>query len=654
MKSEVSGVAGAVRVAQLKMVDLTRAELHGKRLDVTGKSRAITKEGPITTTGLDLHRLFQDHIQGAFVPRSHSKAMHMIVQFPKELVDGNDGDNMLHHAREFGKQIFGEQAIFADRVDRDEKSRHVVDLFVAPLYLKKTKHQAKLAVTMSRHLKAVAEKYGHRPDPRGCGRALQDALLDYLSENMGLERAQRGSAKLIPGPDWKSAEELRLGELEELSATARNLCQETERDRAIAYADRAKAAAAYEETTRAAHEAAETQRAARAHADAVQAQAEQATRSLDADRSALDLDRAAIKQRDASLSAKTAEVDRQHADVDLRWQAIIRAKEAVARDVEAAKSSREEAERDRQASADLLAQVSADRQALSCRRIHDEEQLSLLARASDEDAGLHLRQTDKSFEMNEDAMSVQESEAYHRTWARPVVEMARRLAKALEQVRAAARRLLQREEAVKEREVEVQAGRAAAAAEARGAALDLEVRRAAHYREQEEKLIQIRLREKELRADEARVTRLASDAESNVAHAALAQKKAAKALDTHQNWAKVISILVRQPELFDITNHGVICAEPLAAPIIPAWLSETLERPVPAWVQPIIDSVRLLRDRTEEAGIREREASYAAKRLQVVLERTAPVLTPAQQLAAADVNRILRRFAPEHHHGFEM
>lgn len=220
MKSVVSGVAGAVRVNQLTLAGLTRQELHGKRLDATGEARAINDEPPVTTNGVELNALFRQHVEGAFIPRAGSKAMHVIIQFPKDLVDGGDAHGMLHHAREFGKKVFGDDAIFADRVDRDEKSQHVVDLFVAPKYVKKTKRDEKVAVSMTRHLKALAEKHGHPPIPHGIGRALQDAWFEYLRGEMGLEKVQRGSAKLIAGPDWKSAEQLRVEELDRQTSAA--------------------------------------------------------------------------------------------------------------------------------------------------------------------------------------------------------------------------------------------------------------------------------------------------------------------------------------------------------------------------------------------------------------------------------------------------
>lgn len=121
-KSPVAGVAGAVRILELTLGDLTGAENHGKRLDKVGPLRAINHAPPLTTTGLDVVTLYHAHVEGALVPKARAKALQILIQFPKDLVDGDDAKTMLHHAREFAKKVFGDQAIFADRVDRDEEA----------------------------------------------------------------------------------------------------------------------------------------------------------------------------------------------------------------------------------------------------------------------------------------------------------------------------------------------------------------------------------------------------------------------------------------------------------------------------------------------------------------------------------------------------
>ncbi|WP_186393217.1 MULTISPECIES: hypothetical protein [unclassified Pannonibacter] len=210
--SPVSGVAGAVRIQRLSGVALSAAEAHGKRLDATGRGRVVREEKPLSTTGLDLNALYDGHVEGAKVQKSATKALHMVMQFPADLVDGDDAELMLAHARTFAEEIFGTSAIFADRVDRDEKSRHVVDLFIAPKYEKKTKRQVQTAISTSRDLKALAARYDRAPTLRGQGQALQDAWYEYLRDRLRLE-VKRGEPKKQPGSDWKSAEELEADRL---------------------------------------------------------------------------------------------------------------------------------------------------------------------------------------------------------------------------------------------------------------------------------------------------------------------------------------------------------------------------------------------------------------------------------------------------------
>lgn len=215
-KSKVAGVAGAVRIQPLTFAELAKQELHGKRLDTTSMARRINEVPPVTSTGLDLRALYDAHVEGAFVPKAHTKVMQVLIQFPKDLVDLDDADGLLWHAKEFGKRIWGDEAIFADRYDLDEKSKGVVDLFVAPRYIKTTKRnrEGRPAISMTRHNKLLAEKHGRDPTKVwDVGKSLQDELHEYLRDVMSLEGVERGSPKLFAGSDWKSAEQLREEEL---------------------------------------------------------------------------------------------------------------------------------------------------------------------------------------------------------------------------------------------------------------------------------------------------------------------------------------------------------------------------------------------------------------------------------------------------------
>lgn len=206
--SSVKGVSGAVRVHRLGGVALAAAESHALRNDHTGQVRGDARVPPVTTTGLLITKLYEEHIDGCLVQKGHTKALHLVVQFPTELVDGRDAKYMLQHARAFAETVFGTEAIFHDRVDRDEKSMHVVDLMVAPRYLKVTKRKSQLAISTSRHLKELAISRNRPENLRGQGRALQDAWFAYMRDVMMLEGVKRGEKKKRPSDDWKTPEEL--------------------------------------------------------------------------------------------------------------------------------------------------------------------------------------------------------------------------------------------------------------------------------------------------------------------------------------------------------------------------------------------------------------------------------------------------------------
>lgn len=207
--SPVSGVSGAARIQRLSGVALAAAEAHGKRLDHNGRARSISGDGRrITSTGLDLRDLYDKHAEGAARSKSSTLALHLILQFPKDLIPEADSERMLRAARQFAKKTFGSDACFADRMDLDEKGKHAVDLFLAPKYTKRTKHTEKVAISTTRHLKALAKKHGKAPTLRGQGQALQSEWFEFLRDEMGLEAVQRGVAKDLLAPDWVSPEEL--------------------------------------------------------------------------------------------------------------------------------------------------------------------------------------------------------------------------------------------------------------------------------------------------------------------------------------------------------------------------------------------------------------------------------------------------------------
>ncbi len=212
--SPVAGIAGSIRIKRLTATSFAAAEAHGKRLDAISQARRVRDVPPVTTTGLDLALLRHEHIQGYFRQSSTTRALHLLAQWPAELTDSSDADLMLSWSRRFAERVFGSGCVFADRVDRDETSQHVVDLFILPKYQKKTKRTEKPAISTTYHLKKLALEYGWQGDgpplQREQGIALQSAWFEFLRDEVGIYGVQRGSPKKQPGDDWLSPEELAL------------------------------------------------------------------------------------------------------------------------------------------------------------------------------------------------------------------------------------------------------------------------------------------------------------------------------------------------------------------------------------------------------------------------------------------------------------
>lgn len=161
--SSASGFSGAARVQRLDLAGIEAAEKHGKRLDWSSMQRHVRSVEPLVwpePDGLDLMALYEKHIEGVFVPSGQTKMLHNIVQFPKGLISEDEPGRMLEGARNFIESVYGPESVVAARIDQDEKGRHVVDVFVVPIYEKKTKHTTKRAVSISKQLKDLAKKHG--------------------------------------------------------------------------------------------------------------------------------------------------------------------------------------------------------------------------------------------------------------------------------------------------------------------------------------------------------------------------------------------------------------------------------------------------------------------------------------------------------------
>lgn len=623
MKKQVSGVAGAARLKNVDRAGLARAEKHGKRLDKTGKARSINDVPPVTTTGLDLQALYDKHVEGAFVPKAKSLAMHLLIQFPTDLVDGADAEYMLRNARAFAEQVFGDQAIFADRVDRDEQSQRVVDLFLAPRYMKTTKRESKPATSTTHHLKMLAEAHGEKPLPFGYGRALQTAFFEFMRDVMRLEGVERGKSKAIAGPDWKSAEQQRAEELDDLHTQATVKLESLEREQALVQADRIAAAEA-------------------------RAAAEAERQSLAADRGTLNLDRADVARRraeldrrerelqvaDDALRAARADVQRLQDDLAVELATAARATEIAREKAIATIKATAAAEADRDAAARGIEEARAQVAAIAEERAMREAELALLMKASDDANGLDLCSAGAGVTMNDTEMDDSELSAFHRPWPAPVRALALTLAKVLERVRELTRSLL-------DREASVAAQEAAVTLRER----EIENERVAQCAAHEQALAALALREAAVTDRAADAARVAAAADARLARATATQEAAAAAASLSEHWAKAVHFVGRYPTILIHDERGDfrLDTRPERTGRLPAWLVTTLRQPAPSWAKAAITGLHQLELMTERVEARERDTEQHLERLQEMIDVAGPALRPAQQAVAEEATRVIRQ-----------
>jgi hypothetical protein len=638
MKSNVTGVAGSARIKHLTNAGLITAERHGKREDETSKARAINDEPPLTTTGLDLQHLYQTHIKGAFIPKGRSLAMQMLIQFPTALVNGQDPAIMLHHAREFGMTIFGKDAIFADRVDRDEKSEHVVDLFLAPKYLKKTKHGEKIAVAMSRDLKALAKRYNRPITPNGMGRALQDALFDYLRDRMGLKDVQRGSPKQMAGPDWKSAEELRVEELDAQEQKLTRMQQELQRREAM-IVDRENAAQAAQQAALIKLAAADQLRSALAsdHLDLVRQKETARQEALEVEKRARD-----VAVAKAAADAAKAEGDRIIAEIQSANLEAAMARLLAKQDADATKEDREAAERDRVSAAAAKDAIIQQRQEIELEQALHRTQLELLERAADEknrlnlSAGRHPTQN-VGFVMDQQQMTQAETRAYLSPWPAWVAAFARQLVSALETARRLAASLLDREKAVLARDIELKAKMAEADEN-----LEAQRKRA---EEHTIALAQLKKRADALKSAEAAVESASVTATAKSAAAEGRMVLAKEALQQSERWARALVLIDQSPNIVVVDRHGVASLDPEVGKKLGPEFAETiaLAPQMPDWASNALGDRLTLAERMHTAAAAERKATDIASELQALILRAGPVLNPSQRALVDDAQQVMRR-----------
>lgn len=208
--------AVSARIEHLNIPLLRSAETHGRRLDAAAMKRKVREADSLTWVPqgvagdpLALVDRLEEHVAGHFIPKGGStRALHMIVKLPDSIRTGTEDEARaaLGLAVAFAQDTFGGRAVFSARIDRDERTTNNVDLFIAPTYQKTTKRASKPAVSMTRHLKLLAERHRRtstedsaRGSMRAQGQALQDELVAWLTAR-GVA-AERGQAKETVGRD---------------------------------------------------------------------------------------------------------------------------------------------------------------------------------------------------------------------------------------------------------------------------------------------------------------------------------------------------------------------------------------------------------------------------------------------------------------------
>lgn len=215
-----TGRKTAIRLSRLTVgghgpKTLAAAELHGKRLDASSQRRRIANVEPLVHGGLDLQELFAKHAAGCRMDkRTRSPVIHALVQWPTGLpLNSKNEKAMLAHATKFLNDLFGGNAVFASRLDRDERGQHVVDVFCSPIV---TKKDGSRWVQTGTHLKALCER--HRPEierrhskitditsPRCQGIALQSEWRAYLERVLNVKLDPKRE-KNHGASDWETPE----------------------------------------------------------------------------------------------------------------------------------------------------------------------------------------------------------------------------------------------------------------------------------------------------------------------------------------------------------------------------------------------------------------------------------------------------------------
>jgi hypothetical protein len=599
--SPVSGIAGSARILKLTPHLLRKMERHGKREDETGKARVINDEPPLTTTGLDLEALYLAHVDGVYIPKAKSVAIELLLQFPADLVDGEDPEYLLKHTRAFAETVWGSEAVFADRVDRDEKGRENVSVYVTPKYVKKTPHTEKVAVSMTRDLKRLAEKYGRKEHKWDIGRALQDAAFDYFKDIMELEGVQRGHGKVRAGKDWESAERLREKELNSIREALEAERREVEAVRKDAdikqeQADRALLAAAALEK-----------------------------RNLELN-IAVEAELARIKQdremQQAAAAAINAEIESAKAEAAAHLRAVAETARAAVLDRKRAEAERAVATAGRVAIEAEKLQIAADQ------RLHI-SQLELLARASDDRNGLNLRQSGEGFAIYRERLTAPEQETFASAWPPAIVAIARSIARALEQARDLLQRLKIREKDVEEREKVTN-----------NAAARLKRDQDAHQASvtaHQTALRNLNLRLDKLQADEAGIAEKTRAADAAIKSAKTQQRDAQAATQRNDDWADAINAITPFAGRVSVGTDCILVLDEAVRKFLPHPVATLMGEPAPTWVTKLVVALEKQANAAEtQQGIA--AASNSADRNRIDRSRSILEAVVSNQCVAAVKN----------------
>ena len=173
-------------------------ERHGKRLDETSQKRQVRTVGPLVHGTLNLRAAYTLHVKGCvFNAQLKKPALHALIQFPTNIkITPENEVVMLKWSVAFINETHGGDAVFAARLDRDEKGQHNVDVFFAPKYVKITKNRKNKPVHTTwmsttkfgkdlckKHCVEIMsrnEKGKFSTTPRSNGIALQTELLNYM------------------------------------------------------------------------------------------------------------------------------------------------------------------------------------------------------------------------------------------------------------------------------------------------------------------------------------------------------------------------------------------------------------------------------------------------------------------------------------------